>query len=127
MMKRGRWFAAAFAAALLACAPGKSTVLVGLNRPEIRPRSDTAVLPIEFQIGAGERRAAQAARTSDDTIELDERGSAELLAQAAEAASFAIHLPNGGEPDIALVFRPVGTKQAIGRLREACGRPAQPR
>jgi hypothetical protein len=63
-------------------------------------------------------------RTSEDAIELDAPASAELLAQAAEVTSFAIHLRNGGEPDIALVFRPVETKQAVARLQEACGAPA---
>jgi hypothetical protein len=109
------------------CAEGISTVLVGLNRPEVRPPAGDAPLAIGLQLGNGERRSVQAVRTSEDAIELDEHASAELLAQAPEAASFAIHLPNGGEPEIALIFRPVQTRQAIARLQEACGPPAAPR
>jgi hypothetical protein len=102
------------------CAAGKSTVLVGLNRPEIQPRSRETSLTIELQLGTGERRPAQALRTSEDTIELDEQASTEILAQVGDAASFSIHLPNGPEPEITLVFRPVQTKQAITRLDQVC-------
>jgi hypothetical protein len=103
------------------CAAGKATVLVGLNRPEIRPPSEASSLSVALQLGTRERHVAQAKRTSDDTIELDENASAELLSHAAEVASFAIHVRNGAEAEIALVFRPVETAQAIKRLREACG------
>src|SRR5918994_2702092 len=47
------------------CAGGRPTVLVGLNRPEIRPRADASALAVELQLGTGERRAAQAVRTSE--------------------------------------------------------------
>jgi hypothetical protein len=50
------------------CAAGKSTVLVGLNRPELRPRPDAPALSVEVQLGTGERRTARAVRTSEDTI-----------------------------------------------------------
>lgn len=109
------------------CAGGKPTVLVGLNRPEIRPPEGETALSVELQLGSGGRQPAQATRTSEDTIELDDQASAEILSQAPDAASFAVHLPNGAEPDIALIFRPVQTKEAIARLQEACGAPVRPR
>jgi hypothetical protein len=51
------------------CAGGKPTVLVGLNRPEIRPPEGETALSVELQLGSGGRQPAQATRTSEDTIE----------------------------------------------------------
>ncbi|HKH34476.1 MAG TPA: hypothetical protein VKA80_10005 [Beijerinckiaceae bacterium] len=59
---------------------------------------------------------------SEDTIELDERASDEIVTRAAEAASFSIHLPEARETEATLMFRPVETEQAIKRLREACAK-----
>lgn len=107
------------------CAAGKSTVLLRLNKPELRPRAGPA-LALDYQMGTGQRRRGGAVLASEDTIELDERASAEIVAQAAGAASFSIHLPGTNEAEAALVFRPVETAQAIERLREACARAGRP-
>jgi hypothetical protein len=111
------------AALAIQCAAGRLTVLLGLNRPELRPRIGPGAVQVEFQAGTGERRPAEAALTSDDTLELDERSSAEIVGEAARAPSFSIHLPKTGEAETALVFRPVETTQALERLQASCGKP----
>jgi hypothetical protein len=103
------------------CAAGKSTVLLGLNKPELRPSSGP-ILAVDYQIGAAERQRGSAVLISEDTIELDERASDEIVTRAAEAASFSIHLPEARETEATLMFRPVETEQAIKRLREACAK-----
>ncbi|HEX8663987.1 MAG TPA: hypothetical protein VF744_08165 [Beijerinckiaceae bacterium] len=101
------------------CEGERSTVLLGLNRPEARPRVGSAVA-VEWQIGAGPRRRAQG-MPSDETVELDDAASRAIVAEAAEAPSFSFHLAPGAADETTLVFRPVETKGAIARLREACG------
>ena len=102
------------------CEGGRSTVLLGLNRPEARPRAGSAVA-IEWQIGAGPRRRA-GALASEETVELDEAVSREIVAEATEASSFSFHLASGTAEEVTLVFRPVETKDALARLREACAK-----
>ena len=70
------------------------------NKPEPRPRAGPA-LALDYRHGTGQRRRGGAAPTSEDTIELDERASAEIVAQAAGAASFSIHLPGTNEAEAA--------------------------
>jgi hypothetical protein len=102
------------------CEGTSSTVLLGLNRPETRP-SAGAPVAVEWQIGAGPRHRAQGA-PSEETIELDEAASRAIVAEAAEAPSFSFHLVPGAAEEVTLVFRPVETKGALARLREACGK-----
>jgi hypothetical protein len=104
------------------CEGERSTVLLGLNKPEARPRAGAAVA-LEYQIGAGPRRRTDGALASEETVELDEAASREIIAEAAEAASFSFHLAPGAADETTLVFRPVETKDAIERMREACGKP----
>jgi hypothetical protein len=102
------------------CASGKTTVLLGLNKPELRRRSAGAAR-IEYQIGAGERHSAEARLTSEETVELSEPAATALQTQVAAAPSFTIHLNAAPDESASLVFRPVETAQAMRRLREACG------
>ncbi|HEX8166854.1 MAG TPA: hypothetical protein VF601_13830 [Beijerinckiaceae bacterium] len=104
------------------CEGARSTVLLGLNRPEARPRAGSTVA-LEWQIGAGPRRRTEGALTSGETVELDEAASRTIIAEAAEAASFSFHLPQGAAAEpVTLVFRPVETKAAVERMRQACRR-----
>jgi hypothetical protein len=105
------------------CAAGRPTVILGLT--ELRPRSG-ATVALDFDKG-GRRQRAEAVRTSEDTVELDERASAAIIAEAADAASFSVHLPQAEEAEVALVFRPVETKRAVERLNDACAERAPPR
>lgn len=102
------------------CEGGRSTVLLGLNRPEARPRAGSAVA-VEWQIGSGPRHRAQGT-PSEETVELDEAASQAIVAEAAQAASFSFHLAPGVAEEVTLVFRPVETRNAIARLREACAK-----
>ena len=102
------------------CEGERSTVLLGLNRLEARPSAGAAVA-VEWQIGAGPRHRAQGT-PAEETIELDEAASRAIVAGAAEAAAFSFHLVFGTAEEVTLVFRPVETKDALARLREACAK-----
>jgi hypothetical protein len=108
------------------CEGARSTVLLGLNKPEARPRAG-ATVALEYQIDAGARHRAEGALTSEETLEFDEAVSRDIIAQAAEAGSFSFHLPHGEAAEVTLVFRPVETKGAIEKMREACAKPARGR
>src|SRR3954470_13491255 len=99
------------------CSGGRSTVLLGMNKPEFRPQAG-AVVALEDQIGGGSRRRAQAGLTWEETLEFDETVSDAIIAEAADASSFSFHLPQAAT-EVTLVFRPVETKDAVARLREA--------
>jgi hypothetical protein len=103
------------------CEGARATVLLGLNRPEARPRAGAAVA-VEWQIGAGVRNRANGALASEETVELDEAASRAIIAEAAEAPSFSFHLVPGTAEEVTLVFRPVETKDALARLHEACAK-----
>ena len=107
------------------CAGGRSAVLLGLNKPELRPRGGASVA-LDYQIGSGDRQRAEAAVTSDETLEFDETRSEAIIAGAAEAGSFSFHLPQAGG-EATLVFRPVETKDAVAKMRAACAKPAPAR
>jgi hypothetical protein len=47
------------------CAGGRSSVLLGMNKPEFRPEAG-ATVALDYQIGGGSRHQAQAALTSRD-------------------------------------------------------------
>ena len=102
------------------CEGARLTVLLGLNRPEARPRAGMPIA-VEWQIGAGPRRRAQGA-PSEETVELDEAASRAVIAEAAEAPAFSFHLAPSAAVETTLVFRPVETKGAIARLREVCAK-----
>jgi hypothetical protein len=102
------------------CGPGRSTVVVGVNRPELRLGEAAGAARIEYQIGTGQRRRVEGRRVVGGVIELNEAASTEVIDAAAEAPFFAIHLPQEGAAEFTLVFRPVKTAQAIERLRKAC-------
>jgi hypothetical protein len=102
------------------CEGARTAVLLGLNRPEARPRAGSTV-EVEWQIGAGPRRRVSAL-ASEETVELDEAVSRAIIAEAADAPSFSFHLAPGAAEEVTLVFRPVETKGALARLREACGK-----
>ena len=53
------------------CAGGRSSVLLGMNKPEFRPEAG-ATVALDYQIGGGSRHQAQAALTSAETLEFDE-------------------------------------------------------
>ena len=107
------------------CAGGRSSVLLGMNKPEFRPEAG-ATVALEYQIDGGSRHRAQAALTSAETLEFDEAVSDAIIAAAAEASSFSFHLPQAAT-EVTLVFRPVETKDAIARMRAACAKPAPTR
>ena len=87
------------------CAGGRSSVLLGMNKPEFRP-----------EVGA------TVALDSAETLEFDEAVSDAIIAAAAQASSFSFHLPQAAT-EVTLVFRPVATDDAVARMRAACAKP----
>ena len=107
------------------CSGGRSTVLLGMNKPEFRPEAG-ATVALDYQIGGGSRHQAQAALTSAETLEFDEAVSDAIIAAAAQASSFSFHLPQAAT-EVTLVFRPVETNDAVARMRAACAKAAPAR
>jgi hypothetical protein len=107
------------------CSGARSTVLLGMNKPEFRPKAGAAVA-LEYQIGGGSRHQAQAALTSAETLEFDEAVSDAIIAAAAQASSFSFHLPQAAT-EVTIVFRPVETHDAVARMRAACAKPLSAR
>jgi hypothetical protein len=103
------------------CSGARSTVLLGMNKPEFRLEAG-ATVALAYQIGGGSRHQAQAALTSAETLEFDEAVSDAIIAAAAEASSFSFHLPQAAT-EVTLVFRPVATDDAVARMRAACAKP----
>jgi hypothetical protein len=103
------------------CAGARSTVLLGMNKPEFRPEAG-ATVALAYQIGGGTRHQAQAALTFAETLEFDEAVSGTIIAEAAQASSFSFHLPQAAT-EVTLVFRPVATDDAVARMRAACAKP----
>jgi hypothetical protein len=88
------------------CSGARSTVLLGMNKPEFRPEAG-ATVALEYQIGGGSRRQAQAALTSAETLEFDEavsdhrrggRSQLVLVPPAASRDGGDARLPPGGNP-----------------------------
>lgn len=102
------------------CAAGRPSMVIGLNRQELRLDAGAAVT-LGFQIGAGERRRVEG-RVSGEVVEVGEPVSDEVMRAAGDAPSFTVHLPQAGAAELSLVFRPVETAQAMDRLRKACAK-----
>jgi hypothetical protein len=104
----------------LQCDGGKSMVVIGVRQSKLSLEGGISVA-VEYQIGAGERQRVQAQRVLGDVFELNDPAASEFMDAAGRASFFTVYVPHHAtSAELTLVFRPVETKQALDRLREAC-------
>ena len=93
---------------------------IGLNKREFAQAAGERI-ELSYSIGESTGRPTAAVVLSGELAEIDEAAARALIAAAADAPSFVVHLKLlAGPPEIVLVFRPVETRRAIEGLAKAC-------
>ena len=109
----------------LQCEGDTSTVVIGVHQSQLSLEGGNSV-PIEYQIGAGPRQRVEAQRVLGDVLELNDPAAREFMDAAATESFFTVYVPHHAtSAELTLVFRPVETRRALDRLREACAGRSQ--
>jgi hypothetical protein len=100
------------------CSRERPGVILGLNKARFRaPVGGRTVL--RYTAG-NERIETEAAVISEETVQLDQEITRDLLARTHDGTVLTFSLPRVDGDDIELVFRPVESTRALAALKAAC-------